>query len=354
MRLVSCCLLALLLLDTTFGADITIERVFGPEVPGRYKHPSSITELESGDLYLVYYGGAGEYADDTAVYGSRRRKGTKTWTRPRVIADTPYRSEGTAVIWQAPGGRVWLYYVTRYGKTWSTSKIKARFSGDGAHSWSDSFIIAMTPGMMVRGHPIVLSSGDHLLPIYHETGHDTEMVGPDSTSLFLRYNPKTHVWTESARIRSRIGNIQPAVVEVRKDHLIAYCRRGGGYEGRPDGRIVRSESTDGGRTWSSGKDSRFPNPNAAIDFKKLQSGHLILVYNDSVVDRTPLTVAISTDQDGSYPYRRNIKEGEGSFAYPTVIQSRDGKIHLVFTSDERTVVNHAVFEEEAILRSRRR
>ena len=63
-------------------------------------------------------------------------------------------------------------------------------------------------------------------------------------------------------------------------------------------------------------------------------------------------MAISTDQDESYPHRRNIKEGKGSFSYPTVIQSRDGKIHLVFTSDERTVVNHAVFEEEAILKSR--
>ena len=37
---------------------------------------------------------------------------------------------------------------------------------------------------MVRGKPIVLKGGDYLPPIYHETGHDQEFVGPDTTSLF--------------------------------------------------------------------------------------------------------------------------------------------------------------------------
>ena len=60
------------------GTDIATERVFGPEVPGRYKHPASITELQSGDLYLVYYGGTGEYAADSMVYGARLRKGAST------------------------------------------------------------------------------------------------------------------------------------------------------------------------------------------------------------------------------------------------------------------------------------
>ena len=42
--------------------------------------------------------------------------------------------------------------------------------------------------MMVRNRPIVLHDGDYLLPIYHEVGDDTETVGADSTSLFLRYD----------------------------------------------------------------------------------------------------------------------------------------------------------------------
>jgi len=328
---------------------ITYERVFGPEVPGEYKHPAAITELDNGDLYLAYYGGSGEYGMDTKVYGARLAKGGGVWTAPTPIADTPWRSEGNPVVFQAPDGLVWLFYVVRYGDTWSDSRIHAKISEDGATTWSDSMLIAEEKGMMVRGKPIVLNDGDYLLPVYHETGHDRELVGPDTTSLFLRHNPKTRTWTESGRIRSRTGNLQPAPAQITDDHLIAYCRRGGGYLPVLDGYIVRSESRDGGRTWSKGVDSPFPNPNAAVDLLKLGNGHLLLVYNDNMNARTPLTVAISTDNDKTWPYKRNIATGPFDYAYPYAIQTRDGKIHLIYTSHERTVINRAVFDESAIL-----
>jgi predicted neuraminidase len=342
--------LASLLAVASADDDIRTERVVGPEVPGRYKHPASIEELAGGDLYIAYYGGDGEYAEQTAVYGMRRKNGESHWSTPKIIADTPFHSDGNAVVWQAPDGLVWLFYVCRFGDTWSTSRIKAKLSHDGAQTWSDSFIVALEEGMMVRNRPIVLSDGDYLLPIYHETGFDTEKVGADSTSLFLRFNPTTKRFSESTRISSRVGNIQPAAVQINDKDLICYCRRGGGYGPTTDGYLVRSESHDGGRTWSEGRDSAFPNPNAAVDFLKLKNGHLLLVFNDSMDDRTPLTVAISTDGDKSYPYRRNIATGKNSYAYPYVIQSADGKIHLVYTSEARSVINHAVFDEAAILK----
>ena len=326
---------------------LRVERVFGPEVPtGRYKHPACITGLRNGDLYLVYYGGAGEYATETAVFGSRLKKGETAWSSPRPIARDPFRSLGNAVVWQAPDETVWLFYVVRFGATWSTSRIQGKVSRDNGETWSDAFMISLEEGMMVRNRPIVITNGDYLLPVYHETGHDTESVGPDSTSLFLRYNRNTKEWKPTGRIRSKNGNIQPAVVQLTDTHLIAYCRRGGDYKPTTQGYIVRSESHDGGETWSEGVNSQFANPNSAIEFLKLASGALLLVYNDSMTQRTPLTVALSTDGDKTYPYRRNIAEGRNSFAYPIGFQDADGSIHIVYTSDQRTVINDAVFTED--------
>ncbi|MBL8232200.1 MAG: exo-alpha-sialidase [Bryobacterales bacterium] len=330
---------------------IDTERIFGPEVPtGPYKHPASITELHNGDLYLVYYGGKGEYANDTSVFGSRKKKGAAKWSEPRVIAHDPFRSVGNGVIWEAPDRTLWLFYVVRFGDTWSKSRIAAKISKDSGETWSDSSLIALEEGMMVRGRPIVLSNGDYLLPIYHEVGEDRESVGAGSTSSFLRYQPKTMEWVPTGRIRSRKGNIQPAPAEVSPGRLIAYCRRGGDYEATTEGWMVRAESSDYGQTWSEGVDSKFQNPNAGVDFLKLRNGHLLLVYNDSMTKRTPLTVAISTDQDKSYPHRKNIADGPGDFAYPTAIQTSDGKIHIIYTSDRRSVIRHAIFTEEDILR----
>jgi predicted neuraminidase len=344
------CLLAMLTSPAPGAGELRVERVFGPEVPtGPYKHPACMTELRNGDFYLVYYGGKGEYATDTAVFGSRRRKGEADWSPPRVIARDPFRSTGNAVVWQAPDGVVWLFYVVRFGATWSTSRIQVKVSTDEAETWSDASLLALEEGMMVRNRPIVLKGGDYLLPVYHETGHDTESVGPDSTSRFLRFDPKAKAWTEGGRIRSPKGNIQPAVVQLDDGRLIAYCRRGGDYDPKTIGYLVRSESRDGGRTWGEGRDSRFPNPNAAVDFLKLRSGRLLLVYNDSMSGRTPLTATLSADEDRTYPFRRNIAEGPGDFAYPIAFQARDGAIHVVFTSNRRTVINHATFDEEWVL-----
>ncbi len=332
------------------AGEIQIRRLFGPETPtGPYKHPACMTELDNGDLYLVYYGGQGEYATDTSVFGSRLKKGETAWSAPQAIAHDPFRSVGNGVIWQAPDGLVWLFYVVRFGETWSDSRIQVKISRDQAKTWSDGSILALEVGMMVRSRPLALRDGDYLLPVYKETGHDPERVGSESTSLFLRYHPKTKTWTESGRIRSAKGNIQPSVVQLDDSHLIAYCRRGGGYEPNEIGYIVRSESNDGGHTWAEGRDSSFPNPNAAIDFIKLKSGKLFLVYNDSMSKRTPLTVALSPDQDKTYPFKRNIVDGPGDFGYPTAFQSQDGKIHVVFTSERRSVVNHAVLDEDWIV-----
>ena len=331
-------------------AALRIERVFGPEIQtGPYKHPACLTDLANGDLYLVYYGGQGEYARDTAIFGSRLARGSTAWTPPQAIARDPFRSLGNGVVWQAPDGMVWLFYVVRYGATWSTSRIQAKISRDGAVTWSDAFMLHEGEGMMVRNRPVVLHDGDYLLPIYHEVGDDPETVGVASTSLFLRYQRSTGQWKQTAAIRSPRGAIQPAVVEVAPGHLIAYNRRGGGYGPITDGWLVRAESRDGGWTWTPGRDSTFPNPNAAVDFLKLKSGNLLLVYNDSMTGRTPLVAALSTDADKSYPHRRAIAEGAGDFAYPIAVQAADGQIHVVYTSDGRRVINHAVFAEEWLL-----
>ncbi len=345
------CLVVLLSATVTAedNYDVDVYRVFGNEHPGIYKHPASITELANGDLYIAYYGGSGEYEDDTAVYGSRLAVGETQWTFPEVIANTPDRGEGNPVVWQAPDGRVWLFYVQRFGDTWSSARVKGKISDDGARTWSDSFMLTMEEGTMVRGQPIVLNNGDYLLPLYHETGEDREMTASDTMSFFMRYNPKTKQWTETDRIKSPNGNLQAQVVQLTDKHLVAYIRRGGNFEPTDRGYTLKSESHDGGNTWSDAVETEFKNPNSAVDFIKLKNGHLLLVYNDNMNARTPLTVTISMDGGKTWPHRRDIIGGDNDFAYPYAIQTRDGKIHILFTANERRTIMLAVFDEFAII-----
>ena len=348
----ACICAGLFALFTSVGtAEIQFERVFGPEIPGGdYKHPATITELANGDLYIAYYGGDGEYKGDTAVFGSRRVKGTTAWSLPKKIADTPDRGDGNGVIWQEPGGPVWLFYVVRYGDTWSDSVIKYKYSNDNANTWTDSEMLTFEKGMMVRSQPILLMSGNILLPIYHETGNDQEFLAPSSASLFAEYHKKTKTWTFSNKAHSRIGNIQPSVVQIDEKHLLAFCRRGGGYGPMADGFIVKTVSIDGGKLWSLGEDTEFPNPNAAVDLIKLKNGHLVMIYNDSNQGhRNPLVLRVSTDNGKTWPtFRKIVDDPVHEQGYPYIIQTADGSIHGVYTSHKRTVVNHFVLTESDI------
>jgi len=331
-------------------ADLRIERIFGPETrTGPYKHPSTLTELTNGDLLLAYYGGGGEYEKATAVYGSRLKRGAKRWSRPVVLAASPMYSMGNPVLWQAPDERVWLFYTVRPGATWESSRIAAKLSDDGGRTWSESFMIAYDAGMMVRSRPIVLSDGHYLLPAYREIGNgDTEVTGHETGSVFMRFNPTTEEWSFSDKVSSRMGNLQAGIAEISPGHILALCRRGGDYEPGDDGSVVKTESRDGGRTWSPGEETEFPNPNSAVDLLKLASGNLVFVYNHSMDERTPLRVAWSGDGGRTWPRSLDLASGDGSFSYPTAIQTRDGRIHITFTSDERTTIRRAIFDENDI------
>ena len=64
----------------------------------------------------------------------------------------------------------------------------------------------------------------------------------------------------------------------------------------------------------------------------------------------PLTVAISTDNDQSWPHRRDIvNKAKDTAAYPVAIQTQDEKVHIVYTSKVRKQIDHVVFDESAIL-----
>ncbi len=329
---------------------ITVDtyRAFGSEHVGIYKHPAAIEELADGTLYIAYYGGAGEYDQETAVYGSRLLEEPNTWSTPEVIADTPHRGDGNPVVFQAPDGVVWLFYNTQYGPSWSEARVKGKVSYDGAKTWSDSFIMSFDLGSMCRGKVLVLNNGDYLLPMYDEKGSDRDRTTPTTASFFLRYSQKTKTWEPTNKIYSEKGNLQPQAIQLTDDHLIAYIRRGGGFTKEETGYIIKSESHDGGYTWSEGVDTDIQIPNSAVDAIRTPEGHIVLTYNDHTHERTPLTVAISVDDGKTWKYKRNIAGGDNTFAYPYMIQTRDGKIHIIYTTNVRTTIMHAVFDEKSI------
>ena len=94
-----------------------------------------------------------------------------------------------------------------------------------------------------------------------------------------------------------------------------------------------------------------PNPDSGIDAVTLKDGRQLLVYNHNTRDKTrnkgrsPLNVAVSPD--GETWQAALVLEDDpaapNGFAYPAVIQTRDGFVHITYTW-KRERIKHVVVD----------
>src|SRR5262249_53217920 len=86
------------------------------------------------------------------------------------------------------------------------------------------------------------------------------------------------------------GIIQPTLLETADKRVVALCRsRGLGF-------ICRTESKDGGETWTPAQPTELPNPNSGIDAVRAANGDWFLAYNPTKQGRSPLALARSADE----------------------------------------------------------
>ena len=298
-------------------------------------HASSIIQLSDGDMFCAWYSGKNEGAKDVAVWASRYERKTNQWTPPYVLADTPKKPEGNPVLFAAPDGKVYLYFVTIEGFNWAMSSIKYIVSEDGGKNFGPVRIFRKKWGWMPRNHLVQLASGEILFPLYDE-------VNWRSVFMISKDNSKT--WVDAGVIESKPGNIQPAVVQFEDGSLMALMRT----EGK-GGKIWQSFSTDKGMTWSKAERTSLPNPNAGIDMIRLTTGELVLAFNNSGEKRYPLSIAVSKDNGKTWPVIKDIETEYFEFSYPSLAQASDGKIWLTYTW-KRKAIGYAVFDTEWVIK----
>lgn len=134
-----------------------------------------------------------------------------------------------------------------------------------------------------------------------------------------------------ARGEDDINAIQPSVLDHGNGKLQILART-------RNRAIGTSWSEDYGKTWSPMEKSNLPNNNSGTDAVTLQDGRHLLVYNHVLPPgekakgpRTPLNVSLS--DDGIHWNASLILEDSeiSQYSYPSVIQSADGMVHIVYT-----------------------
>lgn len=302
---------------------------------------ASIVELPSGDLLAAWFSGKYELSRDSGLWASRLKKGAKSWTKPYPMIDAPGVGEGNPVLFFHQGV-LWCFHSRLHGFSIEFSRLHYSKSFDEGKTWQAAVAMPEPPfeyptGTLPATRPLVLSNGDILLPL------NREAYDPDPKkqwmSFFMISSDNGRAWRETAPLHSLPGNLQPTVVELAGRSLLAFFRMRG-----LNGNIWRSVSRDGGSSWAPLERTEFPLPSSRVALARTKSGALVLAYNHHPTDRTPLALRISRDEGATWGPPRVVESGGFAYTYPYLIQTLDGRIHMVY-NDHYQAIRHMVVDE---------
>ena len=332
-------------ITSPYGAiEYSSELIFDPITGFPVHHCSTITEAANGDLLVSWYGGSYESSDDQVLFLSRRKKGSKTWSKPEIIVRSPGRPPGNAVLFTDKRNRIWLVWGRMDGTQpmlrgtgWDACQLFHRTSSDNGSTWTkDQPFYQDTLGWLPRNLTMTLADGRLIVPISDERNGK----GVD-WSFFLATKDNGATWTQSGIMK---GGEQPTFIERSDGTLVCYMRT------RPN--IKAAESHDGGKTWSEPVATQWKNPDAGISMRRLSNGHVILVFNNQDNARTPLHIALSTDEARTWKDPLILESNPGEYSYPSVLQTSDGKVHIIYTF-RRYSIKHVELNEDWLTRMSR-
>ncbi|WP_206061835.1 sialidase family protein [Nonomuraea basaltis] len=360
--------------------------------PAVQNHAANIMSLRDGALGCVWFGGTQEGVSDISIWFSRLQKGADTWSTPTRLSDDPTRSEQNPVLFLTPAGELWLLYTAQHAGNQDTAEVRCRISQDDGHTWGPVHTLLPATsrgGVFVRQPVLVLPSGRWLLPVFNcVTTPGKRWVGDRDTSSLMVSDDEGRTWRE-----------QPVPDSVGCVHMNAHLLADGTllalFRSRWADSIYASRSEDEGMTWSVPAATELPNNNSSIQYVTLRDGRLALVFNassaadaterraslyDEIDDdgltgtpasrtgeepapagsdertafwgapRAPMTLAVSRDGGRTWPIRRDLEVGDGycltnnsrdglnrEFSYPSIQESADGDLHIVFTYHRRVI-----------------
>jgi len=293
-----------------------------------YNHTSSIAALPDGTLLTAWTTGQHELAEDTRIVLARKPAGG-LWQPPITVADTPNKPDANCVLFLDDRGRLQLLHSSMFANTFCTSTVMRQTSDDAGASWSAETPAIPAVCVLLRNKPIVLNDGRWLLPAYIEATYQSQFF-------FSLDRGATWLPNSAPILTLPYGNLQPAIVRRENGSLLALTRSAAGA-----GFTWEGKSRDG-IAWLMLPRTDLPNPGSGLDMIKLSTGHLVVAYNDSATERTPLVAAVSADEGETWSSPKTIEGGPGQLSYPSLAEGPDGLIHCTY-SDRVEAIKHAVF-----------
>lgn len=320
--------------------------VMNPDAPYKECHASTIVQTTDGALVAAWFGGTKERNPDVGIWVARQEAGR--W-QPAVEVANGVQADGSArqptwnpVLFQAPGGPLVLFY--KVGPSPSKWWGMVMESTDGGRTWGPPR--RLPEGILgpIKNKPVALADGTWISPSSTEGNKEGWLTH------FEISKDRGQTWEKTKPVPQgpKFDAIQGSILVHADGQLQAVARS-------KQGVVLQTWSKDNGQTWSALTATDLPNPNSGTDAVTLADGRQLIVYNHSghraneaKGDRWPLNVA--TSRDGIHWQQVLTLESEpnkSGYAYPAVIQTRDGLVQITYTNNRERIV-HVVLDPKKL------
>ncbi|TBL70538.1 exo-alpha-sialidase [Paenibacillus thalictri] len=335
----------------------TMRLIYWGKAPNLVCCEAILREMPNGEwVTFIQTGGFTEPHIDNDVYLSRSTDRGETWGPLVRLFDIPgkatYQTEAMVL-----GDEVTLFVTVHNGKflDWEQWMCVSRDSG---YTWSE-LVPLPVPHLFERTFIRTLyhkRNGELVLPYQHYHVAEEELARlraedlpimrtssyrSDNGVLISRDNGKT--WDAHGGISIDLPNWNWAennVVELSDGRMVMLIRAD------RTSMLYRSDSADGGRTWSEAYPSGIVNAGTKLRLFRLKDDRIALLHNPApwraehgLASRNPLSLWISDDDMKTWSVQRDLVTFPGGLSYPDGFVDEDkGVIHFTFDYNKHDTI----------------
>lgn len=328
--------------SATLG-DLSVDLFPATAEHPRYSEGSVITLRDGALLYAAteFVGGGADHSTATII-GCVSRDDGRTWGPSRTLQPNVAKQNVMSVtLRRLPPGtddsEIGMIYLVKNSQT--DLKAYLRVSRDEAESFGGPILITDAPGYHVLNNDrmTILRSDRLVCPVSWSS--DVFKDGHFVSYCFFS-DDKGRSWQAG---RGKVdqpqrGAMEPEVIELNDGRLMMIVRTQLGH-------IATSYSADGGDHWSEPSKLSVQAPEAPATIRRIPAtGDLLLIWNNTFQPgtghggkRTPLTLAISTDEGRTWTNVKNLEtSSDHTFAYTSILFHKDRALLGYYVSDDKT------------------
>ncbi len=298
----------------------------------------SVLILNDGSLLfaVTQFEGSGSDFATARIVGRSSRDGGRSWGETRILQENSGKLNVMSVtLRRLASGRIAMFYLQK--NSTSDLDLLVRFSSDETSTFSEPVLVTTDDGYHVVNNDriVQLASGRLLAPSasaadVHKAGHFVShcYISDDDGATWHRSSGQVDA--------AKRGAMEPEVIELDDGRIMMLVRTQLGF-------IGKSYSRDAGETWTEMETSGVTAPEAPASLRRIPAtGDLLLVWNHTFTEgaghggkRTPLTIAISSDEGMSWQFEKNLEsDATRTFSYPSLIFTGQRAIMTYWDSGE--------------------